>query len=62
MKLVVDPKKCPQDHHCPAIAVCPVKAITQKDIYALPQINEDACMLCGNCIDHCPKKAFKLVS
>ena len=31
MKLSVNEYKCPQNHRCPSIAVCPHGAITQKD-------------------------------
>ncbi len=57
MQMQVDPSKCPQDHRCPAIKVCPVQAITQ-DGHALPVISEDDCIDCGECIDYCPLGAF----
>lgn len=29
MAISVDLKRCPQNHHCPALKVCPVNALTQ---------------------------------
>lgn len=59
MKLVVNASKCPQNHKCPAIAVCPQEAISQRDIRSLPVIDEDLCIVCGKCIDFCPMGAFE---
>jgi len=61
LKLIVNKDKCPQNHKCPSIAVCPKGAITQKDIYSLPEIDDEACIVCGKCITFCPKGAFKKV-
>jgi Fe-S-cluster-containing hydrogenase component 2 len=59
MKLIINKDKCPQNHKCPSMAVCPVEAITQKDNYSLPEIDEDVCIVCGKCIEFCPKGAFE---
>ena len=59
MRLTVNEKKCPQDHKCPAIAICPNEAITQKDIHSLPVIDDALCIVCGKCIQFCPKGAFE---
>ncbi len=61
MKLIVNPDKCPQNHTCPSIKVCPKKAITQADKNTLPQIDEALCIVCGKCIQFCPKGAFEKV-
>ena len=55
--MTVDPGRCPQNHKCPAVAVCPVGAIMQKGI-GLPEIAEDVCIDCGKCISFCPRKAI----
>ncbi len=60
MYITVNKDKCPQDHRCPAMAICPKQAITQETIYDLPQVNVDLCILCKKCIQYCPKKAFEL--
>lgn len=59
MKIIVNQSICPQDHKCPAMAVCPKGAITQKDIRSLPVINYDKCIACGKCMQFCPKGAFE---
>ncbi|MGI6498387.1 MAG: 4Fe-4S binding protein [Oscillospiraceae bacterium] len=62
MKMIVNKDKCPQDHKCPAMKVCPKNAITQADIYSLPKVDPDLCILCKKCMQFCPKNAFELVS
>ena len=59
MKITVNKEKCPQNHRCPSIAVCPVKAISQKDINSLPVIDQNLCIACGKCMRFCPKDAFE---
>ena len=59
MKLFVNKKKCPQNHKCPAIPVCPNGAITQKDIRSLPEIDGEKCIVCGKCMEFCPMGAFE---
>lgn len=61
MKIMVNDQKCPQNHKCPSISVCPVGAITQADIHALPQVDAAVCILCRKCMRSCPKGAFELV-
>ena len=53
----VNPKKCPQNHPCPAIRVCPTKAISQQG-YGLPQVDDNKCTNCGKCVSFCPMNAF----
>jgi Fe-S-cluster-containing hydrogenase component 2 len=50
-------EKCPQDHRCPLIKVCPVGAIIQKNFNA-PKIDESKCIKCLKCVEMCPHKAF----
>ena len=61
MKLIVNKDKCPQNHRCPSIAVCPKGAITQKNNFSLPVIDESLCVLCEKCAKFCPKNAFEKV-
>ena len=58
-KLKIIKEKCPQDHKCPAIKVCPVGALSQKDFEA-PTIDETKCIRCGKCSNFCPKYALVL--
>ena len=50
MKIVVNQQKCPQNHKCPSMAICPKEAISQKDIYSLPVVDEEKCIVCGKCM------------
>lgn len=61
MEIVVNRQKCPQNHKCPSMAVCPMGAISQKDIYSLPVVDKEKCVVCGKCIQFCPKGAFEKV-
>lgn len=56
--IIVDKNLCPQNHRCPAIKVCPVKAISQNN-YELPQIDQDKCIKCEKCIKFCPMDAIQ---
>ena len=58
-KLVILTDRCPQNHKCPAVAICPVGALTQKEFEA-PEINYDKCIKCGKSSNFCPKKALVL--
>ena len=49
----VDSSKCPQDHTCPLIRICPVGAISQ-DGFSAPQIDHEKCISCGRCVMSCP--------
>ena len=60
MKMIVDAKRCPQNHRCPAIAVCPKKAISQKGWFSLPVVDEDQCIGCGKCVHYCPMGAIRM--
>lgn len=57
--LVVNKQRCPQDHLCPAIKVCPVGAISQQGFNA-PDIDMDKCIKCGKCVQFCPMRALSL--
>ena len=59
MKLVVDKKRCPQNHACPSIKVCPVDALKQQG-FGLPYADPETCIKCGKCIDYCPMRAISL--
>lgn len=59
MKLVVKTSRCPQNHSCPSIRVCPVGALSQNGCSA-PVVDYDECIICGKCVRSCPKKALVL--
>ncbi len=56
-RIVVNKNRCPQNHRCPSIRVCPVDALTQKG-FAAPRVDMDACIKCGKCIKYCPMRAI----
>lgn len=57
MALTVDSLRCPQNHRCPLLQVCPVGAITQSGP-GLPAIDPEKCIECGKCIRHCGMQAI----
>ncbi len=59
MKMVVVKSRCPQNHPCPSIRVCPVGALSQVG-YSAPVIDQKKCTKCGRCIRSCVMGAFKL--
>lgn len=57
MAINVNKKRCPQNHPCPAVRVCPVQAIVQVG-FAAPTVDQDTCIDCGKCIRYCPMGVF----
>lgn len=49
----VDEARCPKNHPCPAVRVCPVDAIIQDDIFSAPRIDHETCIECGACVSAC---------
>ncbi|MGI6315342.1 MAG: 4Fe-4S binding protein [Christensenellales bacterium] len=58
-KLIVRENRCPQDHLCPAVSVCPVGALTQ-NAFEAPVADQDTCTRCGKCVGFCPMRALVL--
>ncbi len=58
--LVVDAVRCPQNHRCPSVGVCPVDALSQTG-FSAPTVDQDACISCGRCVSFCPMGALSLV-
>jgi len=58
--LTVNSRKCPQNHTCPSVKVCPVGAISQEG-YGLPVIDNEKCIKCMKCTKFCPMKAIELI-
>jgi len=59
--LKIKKERCPQNHKCPAVKVCPVGALSQKE-FASPEIDYDKCIACGKCASVCPMNALVLES
>ena len=60
LKLQVFESRCPQNHKCPSVKVCPMDALIQKGNDA-PVVDEDKCIVCGKCVTRCPMGALQLV-
>lgn len=56
-KLTVNKNRCPQNHPCPSVKVCPVGALKQHG-YAAPVVDEAECIKCGKCANYCPMRAI----
>lgn len=59
-KIRVIKERCPQNHRCPAVKVCPVNALSQK-WFGAPTVDLDACIGCGKCANFCPMGALVFV-
>lgn len=59
MSLEVIAQRCPQNHKCPSIAVCPVGALSQISVEA-PAVDNNKCIGCGKCVRFCPMNALVL--
>ncbi|MEI7749440.1 MAG: 4Fe-4S binding protein [Candidatus Moraniibacteriota bacterium] len=53
----VDASRCPQDHACPLIRICPAGAIGQNG-FSAPTIDHEKCLACGRCVISCPYKCL----
>lgn len=54
--------ECVQEIPCnPCVDICPVGAISMKDINAPPVVDYDKCTACGKCIGVCPGLAIFVI-
>lgn len=58
-ELVVHKNRCPQNHPCPAIRVCPSGALKQKG-FAAPTVDKKKCTNCGKCARYCAYRALHM--
>ena len=58
-QLIVKKERCPQNHPCPSIRVCPTKALSQVG-YKAPEVDQEKCIQCGKCVKFCPMRALVL--
>jgi Fe-S-cluster-containing hydrogenase component 2 len=57
--LIVNLGRCPQNHRCPAMKVCPAGVLSQKEFNA-PDVDMNKCIKCGRCVQFCPMNALSL--
>lgn len=55
----VNRNRCPENHPCPSVRVCPVDALKQVR-YSAPTADMDKCIKCGKCVRYCPMGAISL--
>ena len=55
--LKVVKSRCPANHKCPSIAVCPESALSQKG-FSAPEVDREKCIGCGKCVRRCPMRAL----
>lgn len=51
--ILINEAYCPKSHKCPVLRICPTEAITQKDIFSPPEIDQSKCTNCGECASEC---------
>jgi ferredoxin len=49
--------RCPQNHPCPSLTVCPMGALSQKG-FAAPVVDHNKCIACKKCAQFCPMGAL----
>ncbi len=59
MAIIISESRCPQNHRCPVLRICPVEAVSQ-DGYGLPVVDESKCIDCGKCVRFCPTGAMSV--
>ena len=52
-------ERCPANHRCPAVMICPVDALEQAG-FGVPKVDEDKCLDCGRCTYVCPTGAIRI--
>ena len=55
----IEAERCPKNHPCPVIRICPAGAITQNNIFSAPELDEEKCAQCGLCTGFCGYNAIQ---
>ena len=58
MAITVDKNRCPQNHPCPSVRVCPADALIQHGFDA-PRVDFERCIGCKKCVRTCPMGAIR---
>lgn len=58
MSITIEEARCPQNHPCPAVRVCPVGALKQNG-YNAPEVDREKCINCNKCVAFCPMGAIR---
>lgn len=58
MAIIVDKSRCPQNHSCPSVRVCPAGALIQEGFRA-PRVDAEKCVVCKKCVRYCPMGAIQ---
>jgi ferredoxin len=58
MAIRVIKQRCPQNHPCPSIRVCPTGALKQQG-HAAPTVDDELCIDCAKCVTSCPRGALQ---
>jgi len=64
VNLQVDASLCAREPQCrECVSSCPVDIFIHADggTAQVVPLNEDECILCGLCVDHCPVNAVRLI-
>ena len=59
MSITINQARCPQNHPCPSVRVCPVGALKQNGFKA-PEVDMDKCINCKKCAAFCPMGAIRV--
>ncbi len=54
----IEKNRCPQNHPCPSIRVCPAGALIQNG-YDAPIVDQEKCVECQVCVKYCPMGAIQ---
>ena len=58
-RLTVIKSRCPANHPCPSVRICPTGALKQNG-YDAPSVDYAKCTRCAKCVRYCPRGALKL--
>ncbi|WP_372773732.1 4Fe-4S binding protein [Mangrovibacterium sp.] len=60
-QITIIKQRCPQNHFCPVMRICPAGAISQRTPFEAPSIDQTRCTNCGKCAKYCAFGAFQAI-